>query len=301
MNILNADEILKTAKDIQGNFQFQSKLQVIDQTVATTSSGNPYFIMKLGDLTDSITNVKKWTNSTEEFNYYSKIFEIGNILEIKGEYQEKYHSAIINDVRKLNSDEFDLEDFLKLPELNEQKLYNDLSDTISNINNKFMKELLNKIFSEKNIKELFLECPSSILYHHPYKCGNLEHTMGMIMICKTYEEFYQRNTELDLDLIYTGIILHDIGKIFEYKINNGLPSLNKDYALLSHINLGDQIVTEYIKKIDNFPQDIENRIRHIILSHHGRKEWGSPIEPQFPEAEIIHYIYMIDSRFKSTL
>jgi len=86
-----------------------------------------------------------------------------------------------------------------------------------------LKELLDKIFSDNDIKTKFIECPSSVKKDHPYKFGNLEHTIGMIKIFENLETFYNRSTNLDVDLIYTGIILHDIGKIYEYYIYNGIP------------------------------------------------------------------------------
>lgn len=300
MKILNINEILNLAKKSQEDFQFQAILQIKDHTIKKTTAGNPYFILNLGDITNNISNFKKWINTPEELDYYSEIFEFGNILEIIGEFQKRYNSITIKTVKKLNPDEFDLNNFIGLPQLDKEKLCNTLFNTISNIYNNFLKELLDNIFFDTEIKSRYLECPSSIIHHHPYRCGNLEHTIGMITIFNNLKDFYEQDTILDIDLIYTGIILHDIGKIYEYEINNGIPYHNKDFALLNHINLGDQIVLEHIKKIENFPHDLENRIRHIILSHHGRKEWGSPLEPQFPEAEIIHYLDMIDSRFKSS-
>lgn len=162
-----------------------------------------------------------------------------------------------------------------------------------------MKDLLNKIFNDCEIKEKFYTCPASILHHHPYQGGTLQHTIGMVECFSRIEEYYQRNTLLNVDLIYTGLLLHDIGKINEYYIYNGISLINKQFALIGHIILGDQLISSIIDQIENFPQDLENQIRHIILSHHGRKEWGSPVEPQSNEAEIVHYLDLLDSRFNT--
>lgn len=298
---LKVNELLTKIKELKTDFYFKSRLQITDQIISTTKQGKPYLIFSMRDNTKEIRNVRKWINESEKLDHLCDFYDIGSIFEIGGKFDKKYNSISINSAKKLSSNEFSLKDYVKLPDINVEDLNKCLFETISEIHNEKLKELLNKIFDDNDISTKFFECPSSIKIHHPYKYGNLEHTNGMLTIFKNFEAFYKRNTLFDVDLIYTGIILHDIGKIHEYSIYNGLPISNKEYSLLGHHILGDQLVLKKIKEIDDFPKDLENRIRHIILSHHGKKEWGSPIEPQFPEAEIIHYLDMIDSRFKSTL
>lgn len=298
---LKVKEILTKIKESKSDFSFKSSLQIIDQITKTTQYGKPYLILSMRDITGELPKVIKWINESGKLEQLRDVYSIGSIFEIRGKFDEKYNSISINSAKKLSSNEFNLKDYVKLPDSSVEDLKRCICETISEIHNEKLKELLNKIFDDKDISTKFFECPSSIKIHHPYKYGNLEHTCGMLTIFKNFEVFYKRNTLFDVDLIYTGIIVHDIGKIHEYSIYNGLPISNKEYSLLGHHILGDQLVLKKINEIDNFPKDLENRIRHIILSHHGKKEWGSPIEPQFPEAEIIHYLDMIDSRFKSTL
>jgi len=295
---LKANEIISKSIEAQSNFQFKSKLQVTNQSTGTTKHGDPYLILTLRDTTSELRRVNKWISSKMELEYYRKLFEIGNILEIEGTFSKEYGSISIDKVRELSITEINLDDFVISPKIDEKELIKVLNETISNIKNEKLKSLLEIIFNDNDVKTKFIECPSSVEKHHPYKYGNLEHTIGMIKIFENLEAFYNRNTNLDVDLIYTGIILHDIGKIYEYYIYNGIPKTNPEYSLIEHLILGDQLVLKFIKEIRDFPKDLENRIRHLILSHHGRKEWGSPIEPQFPEAEILHYLDMIDSRFK---
>lgn len=296
---LKANEIIKKAMRSKEDFDFKTKLQVLDQIIATTRQGNPYLILIMRDSTSELRNIKKWINEGEQLKNLQDYFDVGSIFEVIGKYDKKYNSITIHSANKLKVGEFDLSDFIKLPFINEKMLVEKLFEAISKIKNNYLKELLEIIFNEKEIREKFFECPASITIHHPYKCGNLEHCIGMITVFENFESFYNKNSNLDTDLIYTGIILHDIGKIYEYSIYNGIPNREVEFAMLGHHALGDQLVSRFISGIHDFPKDLENRIRHIILSHHGRKEWGSPVEPQFPEAEIIHYLDMIDSRFKS--
>ncbi|MFX1525691.1 MAG: HD domain-containing protein, partial [Promethearchaeota archaeon] len=99
-------------------------------------------------------------------------------------------------------------------------------------------------------------------------------------------------------LIYTGILLHDIGKIFEFSLNNDLPMKTADGRLYGHLVLGEKYISRVIEGIQDFPKDLKNKITHMILSHHGKIEWDSVVEPLFPEAELLHLLDMIDSRFK---
>ena len=296
---LKANEIIVKAKELQNDFFFKAKLQVIDQIIGATKQGNPYLIIPMRDNTSELRKIKKWINEDEELESLREFFEIGSIIEITGKYEKNFNSITINNAKKLSSREFNLGDFIKPPNIDENMLIKKLFETISKIKNNNLKELLENIFKNEEIKKKYFECPSSIKIHHPYICGNLEHSISLITIFENFVNFYNRNSNLDIDLIYTGIILHDIGKIYEFFIYNGIPRSNTEYAMLGHHVLGDQLISKFLNEIYGFPKDLGNRIRHIILSHHGRKEWGSPIEPQFPEAEIVHYLDMIDSRFKS--
>jgi len=295
---LSAKQIIKRAKEFQKNFKYKTRLQVFDRTVDYTKSKQPYLKLIMRDITNKISNIKKWTNSQEEFDLYYEIFQPGNVLELDAEHDVKWGSSTIKTARKLSDSEYNLEDFAPTLMKDKKVLIKTLEDTITSIKNESLRDLLNNIFEDKDIKDKYLKCPSSITPHHAYECGNLEHTISMLRLFQQLIDFYDEDTQLNIDLIYSGIILHDIGKIFEYSLNNTIPQKNPDSTLLGHHILGDELVTKFIKEIEDFPKDLGIKIRHIIVSHHGKKEWGASIEPRFPEAEIIHYLDMIDSRFK---
>ncbi len=296
--ILKVNEILEKVKKASNDFSFKTKLQVIKHTKKFTSDGRPYFSLTFRDLTGELPNFNKWTNNEEEYQREMKKFELGNIIEFTGGYKVKFGSIDISEPKKLNRSEFNIEDFVKSIQLEKMVLFDKIESIIHSLKNVKLKELLEMVFSDEEIKSRYIECPSSIIHHHNYKNGNLEHTVGMINIFDSLVKYYERNTLLDIDLIYTGIILHDIGKIFEFCLNNDLPMKTIEGKLYGHLILGDQFVSKVLKRIDNFPKDLENRIRHLILSHHGKIEWNSVVEPQIPEAEILHLLDMIDSRFK---
>ncbi|MHA1293480.1 MAG: HD domain-containing protein [Promethearchaeota archaeon] len=297
---LKAEDIFSKVKNATDDFYFKSTLQITGVEIRQTKQGNPYFVINLRDKTQEL-KVKKFVNleNGENFEDLRKILDIGNIIEFTGKFQKNWNSIQINKVNKLNAGEYALDDFFLPSTINVNKLINVMDTTISKIKDEKLKQLLEKIFSDEDIRIKFIECPSSIQGHHSYKYGNLEHTVSMIKIFENLENYYEQNTLVNIDLIYAGILLHDIGKILEYSIVNGIPKINTEQRLIGHLILGDLLVLEFINKVEDFPKDLENKIRHLILSHHGRKEWNSPVEPQIIEAEVLHYIDMIDSRFKT--
>lgn len=293
---LKANDILLKTNELNTDFTVRANLQVIERIPDITRPGNPYFHLVLGDITRKVRAVK-FAKDSEELEALRNIFEIGNIVNIVGLYGQRFASINISEERILNRNEFNLNNFIAQSNVNIDTLVEFLGETIESIQNDKLKTLLIKIFEDDDIKTKYIKCPSSVGQHHSYKYGNLEHTISMIRMFRELEQFYNRNTNLDVDLIYTGIILHDIGKINEFTTNNDLP-IRTGMGLIGHVNLGADLVLRFIREINDFPKDLENRILHLILSHHGRKEWGTVVVPLFTEAEILHYLDMIDSRFK---
>ncbi|MFW9825350.1 MAG: HD domain-containing protein [Candidatus Thorarchaeota archaeon] len=281
------------------DFDFITRLQVIKQKEDKTKSGNTYLKLTLKDITGEISNLKvfpKWDMS-EDLNDLYKKYDIGNILEIEGEYSTTF-KAKINKARVLEKNEINLADFIEVSNINSEELFKEIEIIISNLQNEELKRLLTLIFSDNDLKKKYLECPSSIFKHHNYRNGNLEHTVSMLKIFNHLKEYYRRDTLLNIDLIYTGIILHDIGKTEEYAIFQGISKKTKKGKLLGHIHIGANIVSQFIDDYEEFPEDLKNNILHMILSHHGKEEWGAVVEPKTDEAIILHYLDMIDSRFK---
>ncbi|MHA2128232.1 MAG: HD domain-containing protein [Promethearchaeota archaeon] len=298
--LLKAKEILQKVKLAKTDLNFKSRLQVINHVKKYTRNERPYLNISFRDQSGELPNFVKWTNNEEEYQQEVKKFEIGNIIEIEGIYKIKFGTIDIKKYWVIDKAEVNLDEFVKPLEIDFEALFSKVQGVIVEIENIKLKELLEYIFSLEDIKKRYIESPSSIVHHHNYKYGNLEHTVGMINIFEQMVNYYERYTLLDIDLIYTGIILHDLGKIFEYDLNNDLPMKTVEGKLNGHLVLGDRFISDIVKNIDNFPKDLENKVRHLILSHHGKKEWDSVVEPQFDEAIILHYLDMLDSRFKLT-
>jgi len=292
----NIEEIIIMAKESRSNFSIKGKYQIVNVTKDISKIGKPYYKLMLRDKTGMIRAVR-FVDKEETLKKLTDIYEPGNIIAIEGNYQKKFDLVRIYNEKVLNNSEFNAEDYVTPSKFNVIELREILEDTICSINNEYLTLILKNIFNDKTIREKYNECPSSIGFHHSYKSGNLKHVVSMIKTFNILVKNHEFNTECNIDLIYTGIILHDIGKIKEYRINNDFPVRKPGYGLMGHIYLGTEIVSNFIKEIEDFPPELEKKLLHLILSHHGKKEFGSPVEPQIKEAEILHYLDMLDSKF----
>lgn len=168
---------------------------------------------------------------------------------------------------------------------------------IAAITNPDIKRLLESVFDDE-LMARYSKSPAAKRHHHNYVGGLLEHVLSMIAISRTIAKQYE--PDLDLDLMIAGCMLHDIGKIYEYKANIAI-----DYTvegnLLGHIAIGTKMVGEKIDRMEGFPPELGNKILHMILSHHGRLEYGSPVTPQFPEALALHKIDDCDAQTKNSI
>ena len=185
---------------------------------------------------------------------------------------------------------FNLDELIPSTKKDIQLMWTDIQKGINSIQNTFIKQLVQSIYNEH--EESIKTHPASMILHHAFRGGLLEHTHSMLNIaegiCKNY-------SELDRDLIVSGVLLHDIGKLKE--LAPGLATSYTDCGnFVGHIVIGRDILLNAIAKIDGFPDLLKLKMEHIILSHQGKLEWQSPKEPMFPEALLVYFIDEIDTR-----
>lgn len=293
--VITIIDMLDQIKTGESKFHVEAQLQVLKMKKIWTPEGSLYIDLVLRDITGTYPHFR----SKIEDDIELAKFKVGNVLYVRGEYNRDLDGVLITGTEKLEV--IDITKFVKIPEIDAKDLFSRIEKVIDEMENPWLRQLLEVIFGDEVVKRKFLDCPSAVKYHHAYPHGNLEHTVGMLMAFKNYYlDFYDKDgTKFDVDLVNAGIVLQDIGKIYEYDINNGIPIYVKKYALIGHLVLGSELVAKKISAIPDFPEDLELKIKHIILSHHGKKEWGSPVEPGFPEAHVVHSLDLMDSRLKS--
>jgi 3'-5' exoribonuclease len=220
---------------------------------------------------------------------------VGRVVKIKAvvqQFQDRKDLKILQ-LRKLQAnDGVDLKNLLPSSKKDIQKLQNHFFKNIENFKNPHLKELLSNIFSDDKFAEKFFISPAGKLWHHNYLYGMLEHVVTMLEIAEVIKKHYEL---VEIDLLKCGIMLHDCGKILGYNLD-GFIDFTDEGRLLGHITLGYDFVKQKIDEIENFPEELRNQLLHLLLSHQGKLEQGSPIVPQTIEAIILHYINELDSK-----
>jgi 3'-5' exoribonuclease len=266
-----------------------------------------WFSFNATDRTGEI-NVKFWGGENKDrVKRLFDSFKIGDVVQIRIGNVEIYEDTpqiSINEtsggLRRCSPNEYDVGDFI--PSLDEgriKELFEFIKKEISNIENEQLKNLLSLYFEDKEFTKDFNHSPSAMTHHHNYVGGNLEHIVGVIRLCKNICEMY---SGINKDLVIAGGILHDIGKLKEYEVTAAIDKTDQG-NFIGHIVIGDRWIREKIDELKKsgkkFDLALENHLCHIILSHHGKYEYGSPRMPKTIEACVIHQADMMDSQVKN--
>jgi len=274
-------------KDLKLNKQSKGYYSVKSKKVKLTKTNKEYIDLVFEDKTGEI-NGKVWDN----VELLNPTFDEGDIVYVEG-FVETYNDKNqlrVQKIRKLYEDEVDPSTILPSAEKSSEKMWSKIQELIKkNVRNPFLLELLKRLLSkyEKKLKIW----PGARKVHHSYLGGLLEHTLAVTEI----SEFLSQKYDLDKDLTITGAILHDIGKLEEIKSPTKKKETEKG-LLLGHIIIGVQILKEESERIIGFPEDLLNRLTHLIISHHGNYEFGAYQLPITKEALALHFADFIDSQ-----
>ena len=279
----------KFISQLNGGTTIDEIFLVQNKDLRTTKNGSLYIQAQLSDRTGMI-DARMWDASTPFFE------SLGNdtFLRIKGRteiYQNKIQ-LIIKHISKTNQEDIKLEDYLPGTEQDVSEMFSELKQIVSSIKQPHLKNLLNLFFSDKDFCKGFCSAPAAVQYHHAFLGGLLEHTLSVAKLGDTIAPLYP---ELNRDLLICGIILHDIGKISELCYEKNF-HYSDEGQLIGHLISGVLMVEEKAKQINDFPKTLLDLLRHLILSHHGEYEWGSPKLPMTLEAITLHYLDNIDAK-----
>jgi 3'-5' exoribonuclease len=268
-----------------------------------------FFEFLATDKTGEIS-VKYWGGDNKDrVKRLYESFNTGDVVQVRTGMVENYEDRLqisVNEntggVRKCAHNEYDVTDFL--PALSEERiieLYETVKKELKTIQNEPLKNLLASFFNDPEFVKMYMHSPSAISHHHNYVGGNLEHTVGVVRLCKNITEMYPN---VNKDLLLCGALLHDIGKLKEYTYAAAI-DISDEGNFIGHIVIGEQWIREKIQGLKasgkEFPKELENQVVHLILSHHGKYEWGSPKIPKLVEACILHQADLMDSQVKNYL
>ncbi|OGL39069.1 MAG: hypothetical protein A2042_04830 [Candidatus Schekmanbacteria bacterium GWA2_38_11] len=275
-------------KELTPDTEIISFYIVKNKQVFQKKNGEPYLRLTLGDKTGEIQALM-WDNlpSIEDI-------KADDLLKLKGRvnnYQGKLQITI-QKLEKTDFNEIDPSEFLPVGTQDPNLLLFYLEKITGSIKNKNLLDLLNSFLKDEEFLKDFTKFPAGKTLHHPFLGGLLEHTVSVIKICESLSFLYDF---LDNDILITSAFLHDIGKIKELKFSRSI-NYSDEGKLLGHITLGIEMVDEKLRCLPDFPQELSNHLKHIILSHHGEYEYGSPKRPMTLEALILHYADNIDAK-----
>jgi 3'-5' exoribonuclease len=275
--------------DLTSEQSITTFLLVCEKEIRSTKEGKPYLRLELGDKTGTIES-RMW----DQIEAVSREVEREDIVKVQGRveiYRGKPQFSV-QQMRKAKPEEIDLADFLPSTKEDVEKLYQQLLAEAESIKNPWLKKLNASILSDSRVAPRYKRAPAAKVMHHAYLGGLLEHVVGLCGLAHQIAEHYP---ELDLDLLLTACILHDVGKLDELCYDRAI-GYTTEGQLLGHIVMEIETVVNGIEKIEGFPPALKTVVQHLLISHHGQYEFGSPKLPMIREALVFHYMDDLDSK-----
>lgn len=262
---------------------------VLSKEIRQKKTGEPYLSLHLSDRTGEI-EAKMWDNVTEVMD----TFERDHFLKVKGIVQvyQNRSQFTIHKLRKLEEHEVEPADFFPSSERDPEEMFAELRGIVNGFTNPHLKALLNSVLDDAPLAAMYKLAPAAKTIHHAYRSGLLEHVLSLCHLAKLTAAHYKN---IDLDLLLTGVVLHDIGKVEELSYARGF-SYTADGQLLGHIIQGLRLVDRKFASLPDFPPKLRSLVEHMIVSHHGELEFGSPKVPIFAEAMLLHHLDNMDSK-----
>ncbi|QXM07129.1 3'-5' exoribonuclease YhaM family protein [Crassaminicella indica] len=273
----------KNGDEIQGFF-------IVRKVEMKLSANNKNFLdFTLSDKTGEV-NGKLWDcqeGQNKEFPIGSLIKVRGNVTEWKGKLQLK-----INRIRLANDDDKqNIEDYVQAAPIKAEEMFHEIYEYVQKIKNKDIKGIVEKVILES--KEKLMYYPAAKSLHHAIRSGLMYHILRML---RTGEKLIEVYKNVNKDLLFAGILLHDIEKLEELDSDElGIAEYSKEGQLLGHISMGMNKISRVGQEL-GADEEIIMLLKHMVLSHHYEPEFGSPKKPMIPEGELLHYIDMIDAR-----
>lgn len=264
---------------------------VQSKEVRQKKTGEPYLSLLLCDRTGEV-DAKMWDNVAEVMS----AFERDDFVRAKGILQiyNNRPQFTIHRVQRVEESEVDLADFLPASQRDPREMLAELRRIAAGMTNAHLRGLLEAALSDEDVSARLLKAPAAKFIHHAFLGGLLEHILSLCNMCRLAVQNYPA---MDLDLLLTGAVLHDIGKIYELSYDRSF-GYTSEGQLLGHITIGLRLIDRKLQGLPEFPPRLRALVEHLVLSHHGSLEFGSPKLPMFPEAMLLHYLDDLDAKLE---
>ena len=275
--------------DIKDRSQVDSVFLVKEKITAMAKNGKPYLTLKLMDKTGEIEG-KVWDNVDE----LAAAFEKDDFIAVRAKatvYLGKMQ-LVIGDLRRVPDEEIALAEFLPEAGSDIGEMVGELTSLLGTLNDSHLKRLLAAFFDDPEFMSLYSTAPAAKGMHHVYLGGLIEHSLAVARLVDCIVPLYRG---VNRDLLIAGALLHDVGKVHEMTYTRSFDYTDEG-KLLGHITIGVEMIQERIGVIGGMPRELTMLLKHMILSHHGQYEFGSPKRPKTVEATILNYLDDLDSK-----
>lgn len=275
--------------DIKDRDSVNAVFLVKDKIMAMAKNGKPYMNLRLMDKSGDV-DAKIWDN----VDALDKHFEKDDFVQVRGKasvYMNKMQ-VVVAEIGKIPEEQVNLADFLPESPRDSAEMQCELREVVAALANPYLRGLMEAFLADEPFMGLYCMAPAAKGMHHVYLGGLLEHSLALVKLVKAIVPLYGGINE---DLLVTGALLHDVGKIHEMSFERAF-----DYTdagkLLGHITIGVELVEDKIRQVEGFPRELAILLKHMLLSHHGQYEYGSPKRPKTIEATILSYLDDMDSK-----
>ncbi len=279
----------KFVNEIQAGDTVQQAFLVQAKQLRTQRNGAFFLDLELMDRT-GVVPAKMWDATPELY----ESFDDGDFILVKarGETYRGRLQLVATDLRRLGPTDVDLAEFLPATKKDRGAMIARLREVAGGVAHPHLRALLEAFLGDGEFVAAFSRAPGGLSIHHAWLGGLLEHSLDVTELALLAADRYPN---LNRDLLVTGAILHDIGKIPSFDVSRGLRYTDAG-GLVGHLPLGVLMIEERVRGLEEFPADLLDQLRHLILSHHGQHEFGSPVLPATAEALALHYLDNLDAK-----
>ncbi len=276
-------------KDIQERDLIESPFLIRAKIVGMAKNGRPYMTLKLMDCTGEVEG-RVWDRVDE----LSARFDKDDFAQVSGKasvYMGKMQ-LVIQELDRIEESEIELSDFLPVSTRPVAEMVGELTTIVEELADPALRDLMQAFLADEDFMTGYTRAPAAKAMHHVYLGGLLEHSLAVAALAS---DISQRYPDLNCDLLVVGALLHDVGKVAELRYQRSFEYTDAG-KLLGHIVIGVELVEEKLRSLQEFPQELAIHLKHLLLSHHGQYEYGSPKRPKTMEAVILNFLDDLDSK-----
>jgi 3'-5' exoribonuclease len=277
--------------EIEPNKVITTSFLVHSKEIRQKKGGEFYLSLMLADRTGEL-DAKMWDNVNDVLD----AFERDDFVKVKGLVQVFHNrpQMTIHKMRRMDDSEIDFADYFPSSRRDPEEMWRELCGVAAGIGNPHLRALLEAFLRDEDVARRYRIAPAAKQIHHAFLGGLIEHVLSLCALARMTAAHYPH---VDRDLLLTGVVLHDIGKIYELNYQRGF-SYSSEGQLIGHISIALRMIGEKLRDLPEFPAQLRSLVEHMVLSHHGQLEFGSPKVPQFPEALLLHYLDDMDSKME---